>query len=117
MPNMFLVIAQQVWDHFAAAGDEEKFVERSLHPTKEGVMCLPDAQGIPVINEIDGTVFFSSSHSGNLTAIRDANNDGIIDANEVTNFAPGSAFLNSPSMAPGILVAAPCWGPTYVFRQ
>ena len=30
---------------------------------------------------------------------------------------PGIAFLNSPSMAPGLLVAAPCWGPVYTFKQ
>lgn len=109
---------EPVWDHFGAAGDEERvFFEPGAISSIDGMICLPDAQGIPVINQLDGTVFFSSSHSGNLTAIRDSNNDGIIDASEVKNFAPGIAFLNSPSMAPGLLVAAPCWGPVYTFKQ
>lgn len=109
---------EPVWDHFGAAGDEERvFFEPGANSSIEGMICLPDAQGIPVINQFDGTVFFSSSHSGNLTAIKDSNNDGIIDASEVKHFAPGIAFLNSPSMAPGLLVAAPCWGPVYTFKQ
>ena len=39
---------RKVWDHFGAAGDEEKFVERQLRNSIEGAICLPDAQGIPV---------------------------------------------------------------------
>ena len=103
------------WAHFGAAGDEEGFLDRVTHPSIEGPICLPDLQGIPVTNSFDGTVFASSSHNGNLTAINDANGDGIIDKSEIKSFAPHSAFLNSPSMAPGMIVAAPCWGPTYVW--
>ena len=106
---------EEPWTHFGAAGDEEGFLERAAKNDMDGSVCLPDLQGIPVINSFDGTVFASSSHGGNLTAINDANGDGIIDKSEVKSFAPGVAFLNSPSMAPGMIVAAPCWGPTYVW--
>ena len=31
-------------------------------------------------------------------------------------FSTHMCFLNSPSVAPGMLVAAPCWGAMYVFK-
>ena len=31
-------------------------------------------------------------------------------------FSTHMCFLNSPSVAPGMLVAARCWGPMYVFK-
>ncbi|CAE7248889.1 SHOC2 [Symbiodinium natans] len=105
------------WDHFAAAGDEEGFARRRLLGSIENDICLPDNQGIPVVNTKDGTVIVSSSHNGNMTVIRDANKNGIIEDNETTAFATGVAFLNGPATAPGMLVASPCWGPMYVFRQ
>lgn len=106
---------EELWDHFGAAGDEEGFIERLIKHNIENPVCLPDLQGIPVVNSLDGSVFASSGHGGNLTVIRDDNKDGIIDTSEVRSFAPGICFLNSPSMAPGMLVVSPCWGPTYVW--
>ena len=70
-----------------------------------------------LINTKDGTVIASSSHKGNMTVIRDANKNGIIEDDETTAFPTGVAFLNGPAAAPGMLVASPCWGPMYVFRQ
>jgi len=108
------------WDHFAMAGDEERYVERTLrkwaNPTREDDICLPDPQGIPLIAG-DGTVYVSSSHTGDLFAVRDDNGDGTIAETEVSIFQTGNGFLNSPSLAPGMLVAAPCWGPVYVFKD
>mmetsp|Transcript_117410 Transcript_117410/g.365636 ORF Transcript_117410/g.365636 Transcript_117410/m.365636 type:complete len:399 (-) Transcript_117410:60-1256(-) len=108
------------WDRYAMAGDEETVVERYLraaaNPTREDHICLPDPQGIPLVAG-DGTVYAANSHNGDLGAIRDANGDGVIDQSEVSVFKTGIGFLNSPSLAPGMLVAAPCWGPTYVFKE
>jgi outer membrane protein assembly factor BamB len=107
---------EDVWDYFAAAGDEdEDALKRDREKSPESSVCMPDAQGIPLITG-DGTVYASSGHGGDLTAIRDIDGNGIIDANEVSKLATGKAFLNSPSIAPGLLVAAPCWGPMYVFK-
>jgi len=93
-----------------AAGDRDE------HNATDGEVCYPDAQGIPLIAG-DGTVYTSSSHHGDLRAIRDSNNDGVISPSEVSTFKTGQCFLNSPSIAPGMLVAAPCWGPMYVFKS
>mmetsp|Transcript_134032 Transcript_134032/g.218219 ORF Transcript_134032/g.218219 Transcript_134032/m.218219 type:complete len:522 (+) Transcript_134032:89-1654(+) len=93
-----------------AAGDRDE------HNATDGPECWPDAQGIPLIAG-DGTVYTSSSHHGDLRAIRDSNNDGVISPSEVSTFKTGQCFLNSPSIAPGMLVAAPCWGPMYVFKS
>jgi len=93
-----------------AAGDRDE------HNATDGEVCWPDAQGIPLIAG-DGTVYTSSSHHGDLRAIRDSNNDGVISPSEVSTFKTGQCFLNSPSIAPGMLVAAPCWGPMYVFKS
>mmetsp|Transcript_21525 Transcript_21525/g.53854 ORF Transcript_21525/g.53854 Transcript_21525/m.53854 type:complete len:487 (-) Transcript_21525:94-1554(-) len=89
--------------------------EREQHNPDDGSICLPDSQGIPLIAG-DGTVFASSSHTGQLRAMKDKNSDGVIDASEVSIFETHECFLNSPSAAPGMLVAAPCWGPVYVFK-
>jgi len=97
------------WNSIAGAGEDDE------HEEGEGP-CWPDAQGIPVIAG-DGTVYTSSSQHGDLRAIRDANGDGIISPSEVSTFETKHCFLNSPSMAPGMLVAAPCWGPMYVFKD
>jgi len=105
------------WDHFAAAGDEgPSVIRRLLTNSPENPFCLPDLQGIPLISG-DGTIYSSSSHNGDLTSIRDDNGNGIIEATEVSVFSPHKCFLNSPSLAPGMLVAAPCWGPMYVFKD
>lgn len=105
------------WDHFAAAGDEdENMIRRLSTHSPENPICLPDLQGIPLISG-DGTIYSSSSQSGDLTAIRDANGNGIIEATEISVFSPHKCFLNSPSLAPGMLAAAPCWGPMYVFKE
>lgn len=113
-------IEEPPWDRVAMAGDEETDVERlarfERNPSREDAICLPDTQGIPLIAG-DGTVYASSSHGGNLFSLNDRNGDGALGPGEVSNFPAGIGFLNSPSLAPGILVAAPCWGPTYVFRD
>jgi len=98
------------WPHAEAAGELDE------HNVTDGAICLPDPQGIPVISG-DGTIYTSSSHHGDLRAIRDADGDGIISQSEVSVFKTGKCFLNSPSLAPGMLVAAPCWGPMYVFKD
>jgi len=109
---------EEAWDHLGAAGDEVEMLHMVDRDGRgEGGLCLPDNAGIPLINTKDGTVLASSSHAGNLTTIRDANRNGVIEPEEVSAFAPGIAFLNSPSAAPGTLVVAPCWGDVYVFRS
>mmetsp|Transcript_105674 Transcript_105674/g.235917 ORF Transcript_105674/g.235917 Transcript_105674/m.235917 type:complete len:478 (-) Transcript_105674:144-1577(-) len=90
--------------------------ETDEHNITDGLYCWPDAQGIPLISG-DGTVYTSSSHHGDLRALRDSNNDGVISQDEVSTFRTHKCFLNSPSIAPGMLVAAPCWGPMYVFKS
>jgi len=105
------------WNHLVAAGDEwmsERLQISKTNP-KTDVLCLPDPQGIPLISG-DGTVYMSSSHSGELTAIKDKDGNGIIDAVDISIFSTHTCFLNSPSIAEGMLVAAPCWGPMYVFK-
>jgi len=108
------------WDRYAMAGDEERAVERrrreARDPEREDWICLPDPQGIPLIAG-DGTVYASSSHTGDLASIRDLDGNGFIDAGEVSLFHTGIGFLNGPSLAPGMLVAAPCWGPVFVFKD
>mmetsp|Transcript_62593 Transcript_62593/g.137728 ORF Transcript_62593/g.137728 Transcript_62593/m.137728 type:complete len:478 (-) Transcript_62593:132-1565(-) len=90
--------------------------ETDEHNITDGLYCWPDAQGIPLISG-DGTVYTSSSQHGDLRALRDSNNDGVISQDEVSTFRTHKCFLNSPSIAPGMLVAAPCWGPMYVFKS
>mmetsp|Transcript_64274 Transcript_64274/g.141605 ORF Transcript_64274/g.141605 Transcript_64274/m.141605 type:complete len:256 (-) Transcript_64274:15-782(-) len=106
---------EEEWNHVAAKDDEESFITRSAYHIDGEVICLADPQGIPLIAG-DGTVYGSSSHNGDLTAIKDSNSNGIIEPAEVSTFKTGKEFLNSPSLAPGMLVAAPCWGPVYVFK-
>lgn len=93
---------------------EERLSHHSMFDSYTDAICWPDIQGIPLIAG-DGTVYASSSHHGALRAIRDADGNGAIDPAEVSTFNAACAFLNSPSIAPGMLVAAPCWGPMYVF--
>jgi len=107
------------WPYATAAGDESALqLERqtNMKDSRSEAMCLPDIQGIPLLAG-DGTVYASSSHSGDLRAIRDANGNGKIEPEEVSIFSTNQCFLNSPSLAPGMLVAAPCWGPMYVFKE
>lgn len=109
------------WDRYAMAGDEERLIERYVRfwadPEREDhYVCLPDPQGIPLIAG-DGTVYVSSSHTGDLASIRDIDGNGVIDATEISVFSTGIGFLNGPSLAPGMLAAAPCWGPMYVFKD
>eukprot|EP00930_Biecheleria_cincta_P019952 TRINITY_DN150_c0_g1_i6.p1 TRINITY_DN150_c0_g1~~TRINITY_DN150_c0_g1_i6.p1 ORF type:complete len:488 (-),score=64.01 TRINITY_DN150_c0_g1_i6:51-1514(-) len=101
---------ERPWPHAMAAGEFDE------HNVTDGAMCLPDPQGIPVISG-DGTIYTSSSHHGDLRALRDADGDGTISQWEISVFKTGKCFLNSPSLAPGMLVAAPCWGPMYVFKE
>lgn len=110
-----------VWHTQMSAGDEPASVSKRVREAKDGnkteSACIPDPQGIPLIAS-DGTIYFSSSHSGELRAIKDADENGIIDPDtEVSTFATHHCFLNSPSLAQGMLVAAPCWGPMYVWRD
>ena len=59
------------WDHIGAAGDEEHVAQRAAHLDRvDGITCLPDAGGIPLINTKDGTVYAASSHGGNLTLLK-----------------------------------------------
>lgn len=107
------------FDYFAGAGDEHDLgrrVQRSMQePNHTETICGPDSWGIPVIAG-DGTVYASSGTNGNLYAIRDGDGDGVIASGEVSTFRTSQAFLNAPALAPGMLVAAPCWGPMYVFK-
>lgn len=106
---------EAVWPSWLGAGESEMISkERSAWPSED--RCWPDAQGIPVILA-DGTVLASSSHGGGLYSLHDSNKDGIVDSSEVSTFETNYCFLNSPSVAPGMLVAAPCWGPMYVFKD
>jgi len=107
---------EEEWNHIGSITDETMFPQRIKSQIDGEVMCLPDPQGIPLIAG-DGTVYGSSSHNGDLTAIKDANGNGVIEPGEVSRFETGHEFLNSPSLAPGMLVAAPCWGPVYVFKD
>jgi len=90
--------------------------EIALHNPDDGTVCWPDSQAIPLITG-DGTVFAASGHHGQLRSMKDKNGDGVIDPTEVSIFETHQCFLNSPSAAPGMLVAAPCWGPVYVFKD
>jgi outer membrane protein assembly factor BamB len=107
------------WEKMAGAGESERALERVSRAMKDDqtdVLCTAETQGTPLIGG-DGTVYMSSGHSGDLRAIRDVNRDGVIDTErEVSLFKTDNCFLNSPSLAPGMLVAAPCWGPMYVFK-
>lgn len=107
---------EKEWHHIASKNDEQGWVRRLTWHIDSELMCLPDPQGIPLIAG-DGTVYGSSSHNGDLTAIKDKNNNGIIEPEEVSTFVTNAGFLNSPSLAPGMLVAAPCHGPVYVFKS
>mmetsp|Transcript_21647 Transcript_21647/g.65068 ORF Transcript_21647/g.65068 Transcript_21647/m.65068 type:complete len:525 (-) Transcript_21647:61-1635(-) len=111
---------EEPWDRRACAGDEERFVERvqrfRLDPTRAETTCMPDSWAIPTVGG-DGTVYAGSGHSGKLYAIRDADRDGRIGEDEVSTFDAHSGFLNGPSLAPGLLVASPCWGPMHVFKS
>merc|ERR1719296_152383 len=101
------------WPHEYAAGDDIASIR--MRGTGRGQpFCWPDPQGMPLISG-DGTVYASSSHSGVLRTLRTADFNGRFEAVETSSFNPGIGFLNSPSAAPGMLVAAPCWGPVYVF--
>jgi len=108
------------WPFAAAAGDfggpfkRRVFDKLTKHPRRE-VVCLPDPQGIPLISG-DGHVYVSNSQNGDLSAIKDVDGDGKISPAEVSTFPTKIGFLNSPSLAPRMLVAAPCWGPVYIFK-
>jgi len=104
------VSEEEPYPHVTGAGEMDE------HNATDGNICNPDAQGFPLISG-DGTVYTSSSHHGDLRALRDSNNDGIISPSEVSTFKTGVLFQSSPSIAPDMLVAAPCWGPMYVFKN
>jgi len=58
----------------------------------------------------DGTVYLGSGN-GMLYAIRDHDGDGFVnETKEVSSYSAGHAFIASPAIAPGLLVAAPCNG-------
>lgn len=102
------------WPHMSGAGEAE-MQDAPRPPWPDEGACWPDALAIPLLLG-DGTVYYGSSHGGGLSAIRDSNHNGIIEPSEVNTFETGYCFLNSPSAAPGMLVAAPCWGDVYVFK-
>mmetsp|Transcript_56723 Transcript_56723/g.135093 ORF Transcript_56723/g.135093 Transcript_56723/m.135093 type:complete len:525 (+) Transcript_56723:131-1705(+) len=111
--------AMPIWDHWAPQSDEADVYQRSTRQAEDplvDVLCLPDNQGIPLITG-DGTVYASDSHRGELFAIKDKNKDGVIEESEVQRFVTNKEFLNGPSLAPGLLVAAPCWGDAYVWKD
>lgn len=106
------------WTEAAGAGEDARFKQRTARAQfddREDVMCRPDPQGVPLIGG-NGTVYVSSGLSGDLFAIKDVDGNGEIDEHEVDRFSTNNCFLNSPSLASGLLVAAPCWGPMYVFK-
>lgn len=106
------------WPHIAGEGEREMLRKHMDNPSwpSEG-NCWPDAQAIPLLSG-NGEVFMASSHGGWLHKIKDANGDGHIDsAQEVETFNTGYCFLNSPSVAPGMMVVAPCWGNVYIFKS
>mmetsp|Transcript_108865 Transcript_108865/g.339265 ORF Transcript_108865/g.339265 Transcript_108865/m.339265 type:complete len:402 (+) Transcript_108865:8-1213(+) len=114
-------VEEEPWDHPAMAGDGEPFVKRWdrfwKNTTREDPWCQPDPQAIPLITG-DGTVYAASGHTGRLSALRDNDGDGnITGPEEISTFETRIGFLSSPSLAPGMLVAAPCWGPVYVFKD
>jgi len=112
---------EEPWDHFASAGDEEGMARRQAslaQDPRNEYMCAPDAWTIPIITG-DGTVYVGSGLTPNLYAIKDRNGDGKLESSEIATFTnpAGSAWLNSPALAPGVLVGAPCWGPMYAWRD
>eukprot|EP00747_Dinoflagellata_sp_TGD_P053431 gnl/TRDRNA2_/TRDRNA2_148446_c0_seq1.p1 gnl/TRDRNA2_/TRDRNA2_148446_c0~~gnl/TRDRNA2_/TRDRNA2_148446_c0_seq1.p1 ORF type:complete len:366 (-),score=49.81 gnl/TRDRNA2_/TRDRNA2_148446_c0_seq1:79-1071(-) len=118
--NVLWTYSDESWDHYACAGDEDRYFERlarhQANPTKQEFICGPDSWAIPLISG-DGTVYAGSGTGGNLYAIRDDDGNGVIEESEVSTFKPGQAFLNAPALAPGMLAVAPCWGPMYVFKD
>mmetsp|Transcript_105271 Transcript_105271/g.191462 ORF Transcript_105271/g.191462 Transcript_105271/m.191462 type:complete len:545 (+) Transcript_105271:104-1738(+) len=103
------------WPYFHGQyEDKAAFDKRPAWPPED--ICLPDAQAIPLILG-DGTVYAASSHGGWLRAIRDADGNGVIDPSEVSILSTGACFLNGPSSAPGMLVAASCWGDVHIFKS
>lgn len=116
--NLLWRFDEKPWPYSSAAGDfGEDFArrkeEQKTDPRRE-IMCLPDPQGIPLIAG-DGKVYSTSSHNGDMYAIQDLDGDGKISSDEVSTFNTSIGFLNSPALAEGMLVAAPCWGPVYIF--
>jgi len=112
---------EEPWDSPNAAGDEgrpvfNRITMKEYNTANPSPFCLPDPQGVPLIGG-DGTVYATSGHNGDLYALKDVDKDGKISASEMSTFSTHMAFLNSPSIAPNMLVAAPCWGPIYIFRD
>lgn len=115
------------WDFYSCAGDESGIHDRVKRQTQRGpdaggvydprvdIICGPDSWGIPTVGA-DGVIYATSGHNGMMHAIRDDNRNGVIEPEEVLSYDTGSAFLNGPALAPGMLVAAPCWGPMLVFN-
>merc|ERR1712004_200001 len=56
---------EKEYNHWAATMDEEGIMRRYEYHIDGELICLPDPQGIPLIGG-DGTVYFSSSHFGDL---------------------------------------------------
>merc|ERR1711879_652521 len=81
------------YPHVVAAG------ELDTHNVSDGISCWLVAQGIPLITK--NTVYTSSSHHGDLRALKLDQNGNV---EKVSTFETKHAFLNSPSIAPGMLV-------------
>jgi outer membrane protein assembly factor BamB len=111
---------EEPWPYSTAAGDsgpiQAQRMKEAIRNPRRDVICWPDPQAVPVISG-DGYIYASSSHNGDLYALKDEDQNGQVNSTEVSTFATGIAFLNSPSVAPGMLVASPCWGPMYIFRD
>mmetsp|Transcript_68527 Transcript_68527/g.164570 ORF Transcript_68527/g.164570 Transcript_68527/m.164570 type:complete len:552 (-) Transcript_68527:101-1756(-) len=110
------------WDRLGGIDDEEKLLERAPRHFEDwynqpDLMCAPSNLAKPVI-DADGTVYVADGRQGVLYAIKDKNEDGFIieEDGEVQRFVTGVGFYGSPSIAPGLLVAAPCFGDAYVFQ-
>lgn len=79
------------------------------HGVTSDALCAPDVYGNPTIGA-DGTVYVNWS-GGKLFALRDANGDGKIDANdasEVQSFSHLEGSNSNSAISPGFLVAVSC---------
>mmetsp|Transcript_118334 Transcript_118334/g.382000 ORF Transcript_118334/g.382000 Transcript_118334/m.382000 type:complete len:486 (+) Transcript_118334:67-1524(+) len=100
-------------------GDESMLPERGVAASQVtdyvgDSICLPDDWAQAVIGG-DGTTY-AGHQDGRLYAVRDANGNGKIEADEATSYYFGAAFQGSQGLAPGMLAVAPCGGGLHVFR-
>jgi len=106
------------WDggrlrHIMCAGDLAGMDARALYKARPA--CYPGPWSSPMIDAA-GTIYVGN-HDGTLYAINDANHNGRIAANEVSEFDTQAAF-NGPAIshAPGMMAVASCDG-LFVFKN